>query len=546
MTRRNFEVNNNKKQVAELDVAKDGILYVDAVPGAFFGMRSSFIKEINYLYEGIFLYGEEIVLGRQALINGYKAGVINSGEYYHNHIQTRFSKSNRKMFWYDRQSLIKYYEMFDLLTHKELTKLKLAVSLGTVEYNILSSIYTLLKGRDKTQHKIESLNFSEFPKFDTTVLKNENINSAEEYLEYIAEGNYARFKEIGYAVPGHNGPHGHIDTPVRNTAHYLIIYAYLYKKTKNNKYKEICDMFLDYLFEKQKESSSGAIKCMENSSFDHLNGLIGQAWVIEALIYYYETFGNEKCLSVAEDIFNSQKYNYDLHVWERVELDGTNIGVDNAYNHQVWFAACSYKLADYLKKNEIDQVIRDFLINGTKRDFRIYADGTLRHQVAISSKSMRKEGIKRMVKICLTPLKRKNPRRYDYKYIERAYHIFDMYGFSILKEKYHELPLFHSKKYKLALDKALNIVEYNRDNNAVSKESSINVYSYSYNSPAFEYSFLAQMNNAYDEKMDSLAFRTQKMVMLDEKNGLFSRNNPDIETWNARTYEVVRYLDLME
>ena len=72
----------------------------------------------------------------------------------------------------------------------------------------------------------------------------------EEYMRYIAERNYDRFFSQGYATPGHNGPHGHQDTPVRNTAHYLIIYSYLFKNTSSKKYCDICKKFADYLINK--------------------------------------------------------------------------------------------------------------------------------------------------------------------------------------------------------------------------------------------------------------------------------------------------------
>ena len=98
----------------------------------------------------------------------------------------------------------------------------------------------------------------------------------EEYLKYIADKNLDVFLRQGYATAGHNGPHGHPDTPARNTAHYLVIYSYLYKKTGVDKYKKICDIFASYLYDIQAQSKSGAVKCMETDRFDHLNGLIGQ------------------------------------------------------------------------------------------------------------------------------------------------------------------------------------------------------------------------------------------------------------------------------
>lgn len=368
----------------------------------------------------------------------------------------------------------------------------------------------------------------------------------EEYLEFIAESNYPKFYEQGYATAGHNGPHGHNDTPVRNTAHYLIIYAYLYKKTKDIKYLDICKKFADYLCTEQKNSKSGAIKCMDSEDFDHLNGLIGQGWVIESLLYYYEVSHDNRCLETAKEIFFSQKYDYDLHMWRRIELDGHDIGIDITFNHQVWFAACSYKLAEYYSDTIIDDIIKDFLRLGAERDFCIYSSGLLQHTVNINDSSMRKNKLKKMIKLFLTPVKFLNPRKLDIKYIEYAYHIFDIYGFCILQERYGDMPFFFSEKYLKAVTYAKNIKRYDINNgvdSSIEKGTPFNVFSYSYNSPTFEYPYVAITNGFTDVIVFDSIYATQEKLMLDIQTGMFSRNNPDIETWNARTYEIIRYLE---
>ena len=93
----------------------------------------------------------------------------------------------------------------------------------------------------------------------------------EQYLKYIADKYYESFDRQGHASAGHNGPHGHPDTPVRNTAHFVIIYMYLYKKYRDTKYLNISQKFVAYLCSKQKESKSGAIQCMYGGNFDNIN-----------------------------------------------------------------------------------------------------------------------------------------------------------------------------------------------------------------------------------------------------------------------------------
>lgn len=367
-----------------------------------------------------------------------------------------------------------------------------------------------------------------------------------EYLIKIAEKNYALYFEQGFATAGHNGPHGHPDTPVRNTAHYLIIYAYLFKETGDEKYRRICEKFVDYLCMMQQKSKSGAIQCMVNDRFDHLNGLIGQGWVIEALIYYYEVFGDQRSLETAKKIFSAQRYDLRLHLWHRIELDGKDIGIDPTYNHQVWFAACSYKLEQYDNILGVDEMIRDFLTAGASRDFRIHSDGMLRHYVNVSDPIMKKIKMKGLIKFCLTPFKSFSPKKFDYKYMEYAYHLFDLYGFCILKEHYGELPIFSSEKYKKAVAFARNMGYINRlcgAFTAIEKGDMFNIFCYSYNTPTFEYPYISAICGFNNEPVYDELYEIQRKLMYNNQTEMFTRNNPDIETWNARTYEVVRYLD---
>lgn len=127
-----------EKQNKRVDSA-EGYLVVDAVPGAFFGIRSSFLKEIGYLYEGTFLYREEIILGRQAKELGYKAVVINTSTHIHDHHIAHFS--NKKMYALDRKSLMIYYKKFNLLNPIQTALLKCAIAFGCFEYNLACDIY---------------------------------------------------------------------------------------------------------------------------------------------------------------------------------------------------------------------------------------------------------------------------------------------------------------------------------------------------------------------------------------------------------------------
>lgn len=369
---------------------------------------------------------------------------------------------------------------------------------------------------------------------------------AEEYLYKVANDNYDSFYKQGFATAGHNGPHGHLDTPARNTAHYLVIYSYLYKKTKDEKYLKLCNKFVDYIVRLQQKSKSGAIECMTTDRFDHLNGLIGQGWVIEGLMYYYAICKDPRCLDTSLNIFYSQKYDWNLHLWRRIELDGRDINIDPTYNHQFWFAACSAVLCDYVDDKDIERMILDFVNESSKRDFRIYSNGLQRHYCNVNSPAIKSAKKKRFIKYLLTPLRWYDPKKFDPYYQEYGYHLFDLYGWCILQERYPNLALFSSSKYKSAVTYARNIKEINYRNRVdtyLKNGKRFNIYGYSYNCPAFEWPYISLINGFNSLSEINALFETLKSLMWNEKTGQFTNNQPDIETWNARVYELVRYLD---
>lgn len=140
--RRKFESNRHIIQNKNVDNA-DKLFYVDAVPGSLFGIKKEFLLKIGYIYEGIFLYGEELVLGRQAHELGYKCAITNLTTYFHNHEQKRFD--NIKALKNDKKSLKIYFNMFEKISWYKKLALDIAIFLGSLEYSIAYYIYHFTK-----------------------------------------------------------------------------------------------------------------------------------------------------------------------------------------------------------------------------------------------------------------------------------------------------------------------------------------------------------------------------------------------------------------
>lgn len=137
LTRRRFEAERRDRQNARVE--GEGSFYVDAVPGAFFGMRSSFLVANGYMYEGIFMYGEEIVLGRQAVLAGFRSAISRDASYVHDHESRRFSSP--RAFVSDHKSLVRYFDMFGLLGVPQMALLRVCTALGCAEYRAACAVY---------------------------------------------------------------------------------------------------------------------------------------------------------------------------------------------------------------------------------------------------------------------------------------------------------------------------------------------------------------------------------------------------------------------
>ena len=376
------------------------------------------------------------------------------------------------------------------------------------------------------------------------------------FLKEIADNYLDAFERQGHANPGHNGPYGHIDTPARNTAHWCITYGHLWKVFGDPRYREISRRFADYLTTLQEESLSGAVKCMEDETYNHMNGLVGQAWCIEALVYFYEISGVPEYLDCAARIFMVPQYREDWHMWEMVELDGRCIGLDYTFNHQLWFAAAGSMILRQRESPVIRDRITDYL-DGCRTHLLVHRDGLIRHcgdlTLSYGPASDLKKWVKRTAKKTLFRHRRHiDPNRYDADGYERAYHLFNLYAFAILKRDFGFHPIYSSKALLAALDygrrTGLHNDFFNVENLIHGRPGAImNDYAYAYNSPAFEYPYVYRVfgDRDFSGKCEHL-FELQLASTYDETAKQFSRNNSDPETLTARCCELVPFLEYEE
>lgn len=71
-------------------------------------------------------------------------------------------------------------------------------------------------------------------------------------VKQLADKELTYILEHGFAHAGFNGPYYNQDTPVRNSAHWIVTYSYLYEKTGKQEYYDAAKILSEYLLRKRK------------------------------------------------------------------------------------------------------------------------------------------------------------------------------------------------------------------------------------------------------------------------------------------------------
>lgn len=346
---------------------------------------------------------------------------------------------------------------------------------------------------------------------------------------------------------GHNGPYFDYEKAGRNISHWICTFCSYYEKTHNQKYKTAVKVLAEYFYSGQDYTDAGVYYCRDKEKKDHVNGTIGAAWIIEGMVEAAKVLKDERLLDRAINLFKAFPYDQNNGMWERIEIDGKNLGLDITYNHQLWFAASGAEILQYRYDADIDRMIIGFL-DRSRKTFWVMPSGVICHfaNCYINTIQCLKNQIK-YLKHC-AEIAFKSP---SLEYKEIGYHLFDMYGFSLLQDRYKNHPLFQTMKYKRALkyclsnDYSKKLIEMQRSADSTglvcdNVDEDINSYGFPYNSPAFELPFILEKHGLNDNDLCDKFFSIQRERTYDERKKCFGMNTEDPLVLNARIYELVR------
>ncbi len=339
----------------------------------------------------------------------------------------------------------------------------------------------------------------------------------------------------GAMPPGHNGPYNDPETPVRNTSHWLISMLKAFEITQNLKFKDGAHQAAEYLLTDDARPMKAAFYCRNNPRKDFCNGLIGQAWAIEALATAGKKLADTKYMQLAEELFLMHPFDKEVGLWHRLNVDGSYASIDMTFNHQLWFAAAG-ALIHGLPDSAIGLQIGCFLDKALKQTLNSAASGRIRHLIPPFSK------IENLVRTTVKRIRR--PVRTIRQHMqmvqkEIGYHSFNLYAFAMLVKHFPDHPLWSSKKFEAVLNYISNSDYIGGLEN--------NSFGYGYNPPGFEVAYCIQEFSSLHQRASKSSdswVNAQLQRSYCRKDRMLARNTKDKLTLAARLYEVTRLEDI--
>jgi len=202
--------------------------------------------------------------------------------------------------------------------------------------------------------------------------------SLHELIVRSADAGLSLQRDNGSFPAGENYAYGDPETPVRNTARWLIVLCRAYELTDDHRFRTAAGRAVNYLLNDDVRPYGYTFHCRKTTDKDRCNGLVGQAGPIRALTTAGEKLENNAALEAAKEVFSLHPFDDDLGLWERIEIDGQNLSFDRTLNHQILFAAGCADLAKH--ETFVEERLQLFL-GSLPTNMATHDDGLIKHYI---------------------------------------------------------------------------------------------------------------------------------------------------------------------
>lgn len=339
----------------------------------------------------------------------------------------------------------------------------------------------------------------------------------------------------GAMPPGNNGPYLDPETPVRNTGHWMITFLKAHTLSHNVEFLAAARRAASYLQRDEARPTDATFWHRKNATKDSCNGLVGQAWTIEALAWAAMRFPDERLRSLGKEVFLLHPFDDDLALWHRVDVDGSVLSCDSTFNHQLWFAAAGALLLPDDDPRVSRRVVR--FLDGLPETLQLYSSGLIRHALMLGPRAVR---WLRRLKRTLRHARRERRLVSDVATMHHkavGYHAFNLYALGMLRQSIPNHSFWGSEQMR-------RVLSFARTDDFVDALEN-NHYGYPYNPVGFEMAFA--LHSFYDDTREEQEHWVHEQLRrtYDWESHMMRRGTTDPITLAARLYEAVRLPNLV-
>ncbi len=250
-------------------------------------------------------------------------------------------------------------------------------------------------------------------------------------------------------IAGVNGPYRDAETGVRAKAHMIALLSNLDRAGNTKQHQQQVEGLVTSLLESEHRLAFSVFEQRKKPGKDEVNGVIGIAWIIEAMCCAYQTYGTKEAKIFLQKIEGELNFNTNRALWTRPVLPDNKYykTIDETFNHQLWLA---YGLVFKAKAlgEPLSANVQAYFDN-LNRSFKIHNSGLIIHAVHYSS------SLKSKVKTMLKSLRDGVQVRLlgkTKKYKENGYHLFNMFAFARMADLGYADLFAANTRFKKALE----------------------------------------------------------------------------------------------
>jgi hypothetical protein len=360
---------------------------------------------------------------------------------------------------------------------------------------------------------------------------NMQIGLAEKLLRLVDR---ARFEQAdsGALPAGHNGPYFHRETSIRSTSHWLINFCVALKWTGEDKYRVSAVKAAHFLLSELQRRPRGNPKQRNHNGRDSCNGVIGAAWLLEALHMAWVELELDEARDAAVGLALRHPQDDKSALWHRIECDGRVLSVDQTFNHQLWFAG---SIARFRAESPVlDSGVVAFM-NRLSEFIRPAASGFIPHRIELGwIDRVFREGTLAYKAYSIGKAMRTQRWPTDLVARDYGYHAFNLLGFVQLHLSMSSHVFWQNSEWLILLDNATEI--YSEE---VFLER--NKYAYPYNPTGFE---MAAFAYAFGQGKSIISewLTAQWLRSTDDNRVEYGALADDPVTSRARICEALSYI----